>query len=224
VLCRLVRRACALVLLSLVAAPVPASPGDGIRPFATSVPELDAAVALPAWERARAALARDAARFDACLATRAACGDPRRAAWRTLMGALAAETPRTRLEAVNRFVNTVPYASDEDAFGARDHWAGPWAFLVGRGDCEDYAIAKYATLKRLGVAATDMRILVVEDVVRDLAHAVLAVRTDAGVWLLDNQSDTLLDAATTTRYRPYYAVNDAGRWLFGLPAAATPTR
>jgi predicted transglutaminase-like cysteine proteinase len=218
-----VRRACValVVVLCLV---IPRHTPVAARLFDAAVPALAADVALPRWEQARTALARDGRRLDACLADADACGSPRRADWRELVLTLRARSRLDRLDAVNRFVNGVPYATDRARHGMRDFWAGPWDFLAGAGDCEDYAIAKYATLARLGVPIRDMRILVVEDVRRGLPHAVLAVRTRAGVHLLDNQSDRLVDAARDDRYVPYYAVNEQERWLYRLPGEAAPAR
>ena len=218
-----VRRSCA-VLVVVLCLLTPRHAPEAARFFEAAVPELGAEVGLPQWQRARAALALDGRRLDACLADAAACGDPRRTAWRALVLDLRDRPLPARLAAVNRFVNAVPYASDREIHGVRDFWAGPWAFLVGSGDCEDYAIAKYATLARLGVPVRAMRILVVEDRRRGLTHAVLAVRTADGVRLLDNQSEHLLDAARDDRYRPYYAVNERGRWLYRLPAQPAPAR
>ncbi len=193
-------------------------------PFDPGIPELAADVALPRWERAHATLARDAGRLEACLEDPRRCDGTARADWRALVVDVAERPRRAQLEAVNRFVNRVPYATDREAYGVRDYWAGPWRFLAGAGDCEDYAIAKYATLRRLGVPVADLRIVVVEDVVRGLAHAVLAVRTDGVVWLLDNQTDRLIDAERDRRYAPYYAVNEERRWLYRLPERSTAAR
>jgi len=223
VLSRSVRRARAVVVVALCLL-TPRHAPEAARFFEAAVPELGADVTLPRWERAHAALAHDGRRLDACLEDAAACGDPRRAAWRALVLELRDSPRPARLAAVNRFVNTVPYASDREVHGVRDFWAGPWAFLVGSGDCEDYAIAKYATLARLGVPVRDMRILVVEDRRLGLPHAVLAVRTADGVRLLDNQSEHLLDAARDDRYLPYYAVNERRRWLYRLPEQPAPAR
>jgi predicted transglutaminase-like cysteine proteinase len=220
-----VRRTRAVVVLALCLL-TPRHAPEAARFFEAAVPELGADVTLPRWERARAALAHDGRRLDACLEDAAACGDPRRAAWRALVLDLRERPRPDRLAAVNRFVNAVSYASDRDRHGTRDFWAGPWNFLAvaGAGDCEDYAIAKYATLARLGVPVRDMRILVVEDRRRGLPHAVLAVRTADGVRLLDNQSEHLLDAAHDDRYLPYYAVNERRRWLYRLPEQPAPAR
>ena len=215
--------ATALVIVVCVLAPLrPPAAAAGL--FDPAVPELAATIALPRWERARLALARDGRRLDACLADVAACTNPQHAAWRAVVLDLRGAPRRARLEAVNRFVNARPYARDAELYGTRDYWAGPWRFLAGAGDCEDYAIAKYATLARLGVAVGDMRIVVVADRARGLAHAVLAVRSGGRVWLLDNQADGLIDAARDTRYAPYYAVNETTRWLYRLPGRVAPAR
>ncbi len=224
-LSRPVRRACVALVVVVTCLLIPQQPPvAAARLFADAVPELARGIALPRWEQARLALARDGRRLDACLADAAACDHARHGAWRALVADLRGRPLRARLEAVNRFVNAVPYASDREVHGMRDFWAGPWDFLAGAGDCEDYAIAKYATLARLGVPVPDMRILVVEDVRRGLPHAVLAVRTESGVWLLDNQSEELIDAARDDRYDPYYAVNEEERWLYRLPGETAPAR
>ena len=186
-------------------------------PFDPSVSLLPPEVRLPRWEQALTSLRRDARRLDACLADAAVCGHPRLVAWRGLVQALDGAAPQTVLAAVDAFVDAVPYAHDRETFGVADHWAGPWRFLQSRGDCEDYAIAKYATLKRLGFAARDLQIVVVEDTLLGVAHAVLAVRLATTIWILDNQLATPVPAAALDRYRPYYAVNEDARWLHRLP-------
>ena len=58
-----------------------------------------------------------------------------------------------KLESVNNFFNQVRYVSDINTWNKKDYWASRDEFLEkGQGDCEDFAIAKYTTLKELGVA------------------------------------------------------------------------
>ncbi len=190
-------------------------------PFDSNLAVLPDSVRLPRWDGALRAIATDDGALDACLADPAACAGPRLRAWRDLVVGLAGVPAATQLRAVNDFVNAVPYAADMENYGVRDLWSGPWSFLQTRGDCEDYAIAKYATLKRLGFARRDLRLVVVEDLERNLAHAVLAVRQADGVWLLDNQIASPIPAETQKRYAPYYAVNEDSRWLHRLPGAAS---
>ena len=59
---------------------------------------------------------------------------------------------RTKLEKINDFFNDIKYASDQTVYGTSDYWANPYEFLAkDKGDCEDYAIAKYLALEYLGV-------------------------------------------------------------------------
>lgn len=82
---------------------------------------------------------------------------------------------RTRLEAINRFFNErVRWRSDVELWGQDDFWTTPLQLLArGAGDCEDYAIAKYAALRAAGVPAERLRLV--------YAHASHAPAVLAGV-------------------------------------------
>ncbi|MGI9499631.1 MAG: transglutaminase-like cysteine peptidase, partial [Geminicoccaceae bacterium] len=80
------------------------------------------------------------------------------------------------------------------------------------GDCEDYAIMKYVSLRQLGFEAEQMRLVVVRDVLRDLAHAVLAVHVDQEVFILDNLFQAVLPQHMVNQYLPYYSVNENARF------------
>ena len=52
-----------------------------------------------------------------------------------------------KLKKVNAFVNRVRYHSDSFLCGTNDYWASSGEFFSrGKGDCEDFGIAKYALL------------------------------------------------------------------------------
>jgi predicted transglutaminase-like cysteine proteinase len=129
-----------------------------------------------------------------------------------------------QLRAVNDYLNRVPYVSDLANYGRSDRWATPAEFLLRGGDCEDYAIAKYVSLRRLGFADDSLRIVVVNDEARGIPHAVLSVRLDGASWILDNVTAAILADRDQPSYRPIYSLNMAGRWLHGRagvePAAA----
>ena len=99
----------------------------------------------------------------------------------------------------------------------------PLATLAtGRGDCEDYAIAKYAILRAAGVPAQDLRLLLVRDRAVSQDHAVLAVR-DNGQWLiLDNRHAALAETAMLPHFAPLFALDHNGVSLFASPYAARP--
>lgn len=187
-------------------------------PFSPLLPVLPDSVRLPRWEAARIAISADGVRLGACLEDADACKTARLAAWRSVMIGLRGATPQLQIAGVNAFLNAIPYVADLDCFGTTDHWAGPLSFLAEGGDCEDYAIAKYATLRQLGFAADDLRILVVEDLAQGRAHAVLAVRATGQAWLLDNQAPLAVAPNLPDRYAAYYAVNEERGWLLALPA------
>lgn len=126
---------------------------------------------------------------------------------------------RARLETVNRLVNrAILYTSDLAQHGVLDLWSAPLASLrSGRGDCEDYAIAKYALLREAGTAEQDLRILLVRDRSVREDHAVLAVR-DRDTWVvLDNRRSTIAVDSEAGYLTPMYALNADGISLFASP-------
>lgn len=116
------------------------------------------------------------------------------------------------LRYVNGFWNRMPYKEDMNNWGRPDYWEIPAEFIKKSGDCEDYAITKYFTLKELGVNPDSMRIVVLRDSIRNLAHAVLAVYVNGDVYILDNLTDMVLSHRRLTNYQPQYSVNEKGRW------------
>ena len=125
------------------------------------------------------------------------------------------KAPRPNIELlryVNAFWNTWPYKEDIINWHQQDYWAIPAEFLKKSGDCEDYSIIKYFTLKELGIPPENMRIVVVRDTVRNLAHAVLAVYFDGDAYILDNLSNAVLSQSRLRQYMPQYSVNEFSRW------------
>jgi predicted transglutaminase-like cysteine proteinase len=117
-----------------------------------------------------------------------------------------------KVAAVNEYVNQVRYIEDKTNFGKSDYWATPAEFFARGGDCEDFAIAKYAMLKELGVHESQMRLAIVQDKVKNIPHAVLIVYTDNGAMLLDNQIKRASQVASVDRYKPIYSINATGWW------------
>lgn len=111
--------------------------------------------------------------------------------------------------------DSIPYARDHENFGQDDYWATPEEFLERRlGDCEEYAIAKYLTLKELGWSDDDMRIVVLWDSRIQEHHAVVAVRHEGREWLLDNAYAGLRESHHATHYHPIEAMNETGSWSY----------
>lgn len=119
----------------------------------------------------------------------------------------------TMVSKVNSFVNSYKYVADNVNWGQSDHWATPIEFFVRGGDCEDYAIAKYASLRALGVPEERLRLAIVHDRQKNVPHAVLIVYTDRGAMLLDNQMDSAKLASSVKHYRPIFSINRTAWWL-----------
>ncbi len=119
---------------------------------------------------------------------------------------------------VNALLNQVRYVSDNTNYGKSDYWATPIEFLMRGGDCEDYAIAKYTALRILGVPEERMRLMILQDMQKNIPHAVLVVYTDNGAMILDNQIKTATKADKITHYKPIFSINRTAWWLHTKPA------
>lgn len=115
-------------------------------------------------------------------------------------------------EKVNNLVNKYQYTADQVNWGKSDYWATPAEFFSHGGDCEDFAIAKYAWLSALGVSEEKLRIAVVYDRIKNIPHAVLIVYINNKAMILDSQVRDIRDSNTTNRYRPIYSINRSGWW------------
>ena len=139
--------------------------------------------------------------------------------WLRGLDALRGKPQMEQLIAANRLVNDTAYLGDSG-----DTWSSPLEFFARRGDCEDYCIAKYASLKRLGFDESRMRMLIVTDTATRQAHAVLAVDMPDGTYILDNQNrdvkrhEELKYSSGEVHYQPMFALARRKQWLYGRPA------
>lgn len=124
-----------------------------------------------------------------------------------------------KLKAVNAFFNgAIVFTDDRTVWHQDDYWATPVeALYKGAGDCEDYAIAKYVTLRRLGVASDKLRITYVKALVQNQAHMVLTyyATPTAEPLVLDNLIPQIKPASQRKDLLPVYAFNAEGLWLPG---------
>ena len=116
----------------------------------------------------------------------------------------------TKLREVNDFWNGVRYGSDIKVWGKKDYWATPFEFLLkDRGDCEDYVIAKYFTLKKLGVDTKKLYFVYVRVRGRRVPHMVLAYyeTPDAVPLILDSINYKIFPASQRKDIVPVYTFN-----------------
>ena len=80
-----------------------------------------------------------------------------------------------QLTAVNDFFNGARFVSDIELWGKNDYWATPIEFLArDAGDCEDFSIAKYFTLKEMGMDVSKLRITYVKATLLNQTHMEVA--------------------------------------------------
>jgi predicted transglutaminase-like cysteine proteinase len=138
--------------------------------------------------------------------------------------ALRGQVERARIEAVNGYVNArVAFVADSRQYGVADRWSAASDTLArGRGDCEDYALAKMAMLRRAGFADKDLYMVVLKDLVRRADHAVLVVRSEGRFLVLDNGTNRLLDSASIDEYRPILTFTAGQRFTHGYRRNVIP--
>ncbi len=138
------------------------------------------------------------------------------AKWKTLIEEKKKVSVREKLVSVNRFFNHFSFVSDLRHWGQEDYWATPLETLVSNGgDCEDFTIAKYFTLKSLEVQDEKMRLTYVKSLTRNQPHMILAYyrHPHADPLVLDNLTNRIVPASQRKDLVPVYSFNGTGLWL-----------
>ena len=173
--------------------------------------------ALTKWQSVLAKISLERPIYATCSTDPLNCPLTALVGWRDLIKAQQGKPVLEQLAAVNAYANRYPYKTDLTVWQLSDYWASPKEFLEKSGDCEDYVILKFVTLRALGIPNDRLRLVVVQDTVRRLAHAVLAVYHNNEVYILDSLFDAVLAQSFVRQYRPYYSVNETTRWAHLLP-------
>ena len=150
--------------------------------------------------------------------------------WRDLLASAASRDERRQIRMINEFFNrNVVYQSDQELWGKPDYWATPLETL-GRagGDCEDYSIAKYASLRMLGIPDSRLRLFYVHARLGATAsnatevHMVLGYypTEDAEPLILDNLITDIRPASRRSDLSPVFSFNSEGLWPEGVSASA----
>lgn len=141
--------------------------------------------------------------------------------WQQLINRAPNLSNAEKLRAVNQLINSsLSYASDQQTWGQTEYWATPSEALQrGQGDCEDFAIAKYFSLIKMGIADAQLRLLQVKDLRSKSAHMVLAYypSPQSPPLLLDNLTDRILPANQREDLLAVYAFNAEGIYLPKAP-------
>ena len=139
--------------------------------------------------------------------------------WDKLIESTKGKKTLQKLKIVNDFFNKLPYRLDKKHWGKKDYWATPFEFMgTGAGDCEDYAIAKYFTLRKVGIPEDKLRITYVKYLKKrskyEQAHMVLTYyhKQNSTPVILDNINKKLKLASKRKDLKPIYSFNAQGLW------------
>ncbi len=138
--------------------------------------------------------------------------------------------PDQQIQKVNEFWNRrMQFMEDKEAWGQDDYWATPMESLGHeKGDCEDFAIAKYFTLLSAGMDVSQLRLIYVKAKMGGAAsnitqaHMVLAFYSDpsAEPQILDNLLGEIRPASRRQDLTPVFSFNGQGIWA-GVSASGS---
>lgn len=140
--------------------------------------------------------------------------------WSSILHTYADAAPEIRLQKVNDFFNRkIAYFEDQEVWGQSDYWATPMESLAkGKGDCEDYVIAKYFSLRNMNIPDHQLRLIYVKARIGgpsstvQQAHMVLAYypTAEAEPMILDNLITEIRPASRRTDLLPIFSFNSQG--------------
>lgn len=155
--------------------------------------------------------------------------------WQSFIDDMRRKSEADVIPAVNAYINSMHFVDDANLWEKSDYWATPLQMLAaGAGDCEDFAIAKYFTLKALGISEDHLRITYVWH--RDMRtgirepHMVLTYTATESheLLVLDILTNDIRPLTQHQEMEPVYGINSNGLWLVGdnsqLIAAGNPTQ
>jgi predicted transglutaminase-like cysteine proteinase len=142
--------------------------------------------------------------------------------WQQMLAAGMSAGESEKLRRVNDFFNRhLAFDDDISIWGQSDYWATPLETIgQGRGDCEDFSIAKYYSLVMLGVPVNKLRLVYVKALQKgpdgplQQAHMVLAyyATPNADPLVLDNLNTEIRPASRRSDLSPIFSFNSAGLW------------
>lgn len=155
-------------------------------------------------------------------------------AWRTMLADAQPLDELGKLERTNAFFNRrTSFEDDAVVWNDPDYWATPLETLVRRaGDCEDFSIAKYMSLRVLGIPAERLRLIYVRAQIGgpqsgvSQAHMVVGfyASPDDEPLVLDNLIGEIRPASRRPDLFPIFSFNSEGLWVGGAAASsADPT-
>lgn len=138
-----------------------------------------------------------------------------------LISDLKSKSISEKLKQVNRFYNQFQYREDIDHWGQKDYWATPEEFIgTQQGDCEDFVIAKYFSLRKLGVPDDRLYLTYAKHLKLNVAHMVLSYfeTPNSAPLILDNYNPAIVEGGKRKDLLPVYSFNAKSLFLTNASA------
>jgi predicted transglutaminase-like cysteine proteinase len=203
------------------------SPGtlDAMRksaePFGLVAIKLSAGGLNEKWNGVERKLEDEMVQLALCDGDRERCVSPAALQFLAIVDSGRSRDGRARFGEINRAINlAIKATSDMAQHGQPDVWSTPLAtFTSGAGDCEDYAIAKFAALRMAGISPEDLRIVVLRDQIHGEDHAAVLARLDGHWLMLDNRRMAMIEDVDVRNHQPLFAIGGEGVMRYEEPAA-----
>src|SRR3569623_1777573 len=132
-----------------------------VDPFGVGVAAISRGAIVGKWSTVKKHLAAEHKVLERCRADAGHCPAAAKSFLALVDKAQASQGWR-RIAEINRSITlNIRPMSDLAQYGVEDYWATPlMLFASHRGDCEDYAIAKYVALREIGIAENDVRLVI----------------------------------------------------------------
>jgi predicted transglutaminase-like cysteine proteinase len=190
------------------------------QPFALNATPVTDGEVLDKWDQLAASLHDENEILARCRADAAHC-PPAAKKFLDVIAEGRAHEGRARIGVINRAINlAIRPTSDLAQWGVADRWSAPLeTFASGRGDCEDYAIAKYVALRELGMADSELRLVIARDLKNGTDHAFVAAHVDDTWVVLDNRRMALTEDRAMAQIAPLFAFDATGVRQFATSVA-----
>jgi len=142
--------------------------------------------------------------------------------WQKVLAESRSVAEKNKLQKINDFINRrIGFDTDMEIWNQSDYWATPLETIgQGQGDCEDFAIIKYYSLRDAGVPLAKLRLVYVKAMLNGpggpylQAHMVLAYypTPSAEPMVLDNLVAEIQPASQRSDLQPVFSFNSEAIW------------
>jgi len=136
--------------------------------------------------------------------------------WHYLINDYQRKPELEKLKIANTYINQLRFIDDIVHWGKKDYWATPVETLASNGgDCEDFAIAKYYTLSKLGMSEQCLSLSYVKVKGYNKPHMVLVYQCfeEDSPLILDNLNPRLLSSKQRRDITTVYSFNADDMWI-----------